>query len=455
MSVEDTEHVAAFIHEATWSAFPRSVQRAAKRSMLDLLATLAAGTSTEASEIAREVARSLFGEGEAALAFDGRRLPPVGAAFANATTLDSMDAHDGHRLAKGHAGAGVLAATLGMAQEEGASGEDLLATMVVGYEIALRASMALHATAQTYHASGAWVALGAAAATARSRGMDANATYHALGIAEYHGPRSPMMRCIDHPSMVKDGTGWGSMVGVFAGELAAQGFTGAPATLIEGPADRGLWASLGEHWRILETYYKLYPCCRWAQPALQAALALQAENGFQPGQIAEIQVETFEAAAHLGHPRPDTTEAAQYSLPYPLAVALLTGGLDPADVLPPALERPEALELADRVRLVVDDEIEAAFPADALARVIITLKDGQRFVSDTCSAPGDPSAPLPERALTNKYKRYTRPLLGRERSETLQDLVSSLPEIGDLGPFFALITAPLDAGWALGRNGGS
>jgi hypothetical protein len=36
-------------------------------------------------------------------------------------------------------------------------------------------------------------------------GLNRTQTAHAMGIAEYHGPRSQMMRCIDHPTMVKDG----------------------------------------------------------------------------------------------------------------------------------------------------------------------------------------------------------------------------------------------------------
>ena len=54
---------------------------------------------------------------------------------------------------------------------------------------------------------------------------------HALGIAEYHGPRSQMMRCIDFPTMVKDGSGWGAIVGLSA-VFAADGFTGAPALVV-------------------------------------------------------------------------------------------------------------------------------------------------------------------------------------------------------------------------------
>ena len=59
--------------------------------------------------------------------------------------------------------------------------------------------------------------------------MNVTQLRHALGIAEFHAPRSQMMRCIDYPTMLKDGSGWGAMAGVSAAYLAADGFTGAPA----------------------------------------------------------------------------------------------------------------------------------------------------------------------------------------------------------------------------------
>jgi len=61
-----------------------------------------------------------------------------------------------------------------------------------------------------------------------------------------------MMRCIDHPTMVKDGSGWGAFAGVSAAYLAADGFTGAPAITIEAGGAAEPWSDLGRRWRILE-----------------------------------------------------------------------------------------------------------------------------------------------------------------------------------------------------------
>lgn len=71
----------------------------------------------------------------------------------------------------------------------------MLTRLGVGYEVAVRAGIALHATTPDRHTSGAWHALGVAAVAGRHLALDANALAEALGIAEFYGPRSQMMRC--------------------------------------------------------------------------------------------------------------------------------------------------------------------------------------------------------------------------------------------------------------------
>jgi 2-methylcitrate dehydratase PrpD len=343
------------------------------------------------------------------LMLDGRRASAPGAAFAGAATIDSFDAHDGHALTKGHAGAAVLPAVLAFhalrpptGEDNGKGGHALLADLAVGYEAALRAGIALHATAADYHTSGAWNALGCALVGARRLGLAPEATRHALGIAEYHGPRSLMMRCIDHPTMVKDGSAWGALAGASAALLAAAGFTGAPAALVEAPEVAHLWADLGARWRFLELYFKPQPVCRWAQPAAEAALELARVHRLKPQDIAAIEVETFAAASRLMLRHPRTTEEAQYSLPHPVAAALVRGAVGPAEVDAAAFADPEIRRLADAVAITVAPELDARFPAERWARVRLRLRH-QDSVCAEATARGDPEAPLAEAELAAKF----------------------------------------------------
>ncbi len=245
---------------------PGPVRAAATRCLLDTLGVGVAGSRTALSRIARDHAATLFGGDGARLWQDGRRVSAAGAALAHGMTIDALDAHDGFKLAKGHVGCGVVATALAFAD---CAGPELVARIVAGYEVGTRAGLALHASVADYHTSGAWIALACAAIGARALGLDEAREREAVGIAEYHGPRSQMMRCIDHPTMVKDGSGWGAMAGVSAAFLARDGFTGAPAVTMEDVGQRGVWSDLGTRWRILEQYVEPYPVCRWAKPAVR------------------------------------------------------------------------------------------------------------------------------------------------------------------------------------------
>ena len=205
-----------FIHDTNWNDLPAHIRNQARRCLLDTLGAGISGRQTELSQIIYEFAVSVYGGAGAHLWLDGREVSPPGAALANGITIDSLDIHDGHPLVKGHAGAAIVPAvfaTFANGKKQNVSGQELLTVLIVGYEVALRAGIALHATACDYHTSGAWNTLGCAAAAARRLGLSRVKTRHALGIAEYYGPRSQMMRCIDYPTMVKDGSGWGAMAG--------------------------------------------------------------------------------------------------------------------------------------------------------------------------------------------------------------------------------------------------
>ena len=92
-------------------------------------------------------------------------------------------------------------------------GERFLAAVAVGYQVAIRAGVALHARDPAYHASGAWGAVGAAAAAASLLALPADAVRDAIGLAEYHAPIAGIMRSVAEPAMTKDACGHGAWLG--------------------------------------------------------------------------------------------------------------------------------------------------------------------------------------------------------------------------------------------------
>jgi 2-methylcitrate dehydratase PrpD len=434
-----------FIHETQWKDLPEDVRRQARRCLLDTLGAGISGSRTRLSQIIHDFAASAFGGQGAYLWLDGREVSPPGAALANGMTIDSLDIHDGHPLAKGHAGAAILPtvlATIPLTHSVEVSGAEMLTAMVIGYEVALRSAIALHATACDYHTSGAWNALGSAAVAARRLGLNSEKTRHALGIAEYHGPRSQMMRCIDHPTMLKDGSGWGAMAGISAAYLAKDAFTGAPALTMETEEVKEYWGDLGKDWLITGQYFKPHAVCRWAQPAIEGALMLQQTRRLTPDNIDRIEVHTFHEAVRLSSRHPQSTEQAQYSLPFPLAAALVHGHLGAPELGEPALTDSKILHLSDRIELIEDDQFSPRFPARRFARVFIETKDGKRYDSGEVEARWDADNPPSDEELKDKFRRLVQEVLPYDRAAELETMIWQCPDLPDASYLLDLILAP-------------
>lgn len=428
-----------FIHGTTWESLPATVQHQARRCLLDTLGTAIAGRLTECSRIIHDFAAAAFGGKGAQLWQDGRILSPPGAALANGMTIDALDIHDGYNPVKGHIGAAVVPALFAALNAGKVSGKILLARLAMGYEIAARAGIALNETACDYHTSGAWNALGAAAVAACHLDLTSDQTRHSLGIAEYHGPRSQMMRCIDHPTMLKDGSGWGAMAGVSAVMMAAGGFTGAPAVTVEGEDIRHHWDDLGERWHILDQYFKPHAVCRWAQPAITALLEMRRRNPFSVEAIQSVRVHTFHEAVCLATRKPLNTEAAQYSLPFPLAAALINRRLGPFELSGRALTDPKVLQLAERVTLVEDETYSRRFPEERVARVEVMLLDGTCLRSEEHKPEWDADAPPSDDELRRKFRWLAGDGLDPQTVSRLEQAIWHLETAPDVAPLVALL----------------
>ncbi|MCZ0925683.1 MULTISPECIES: MmgE/PrpD family protein [Halomonadaceae] len=427
----------SWMHGVDLTALDAAHLHQVKRCLLDLLGVAAGATRTSLAEKARRFVTTQHG-GDRPLLFANGQASPTGVALHGAWLIDALDAHDGQVLTKGHAGVALLPGLLALPEVNRLSGHDFLALLAYGYEIATRAGIALHATSPDYHTSGAWNALGVAAVAARLRGVDVETMHHALGIAEFYGPRSQMMRCIDHPTMLKDGSGWGAMTGISAALLAEDGFTGAPALTVTAPDVTMVWQDLGERWYLHEQYFKAYPVCRWAQPAVEAVLSLPAAKR-DPAAITRIEIITFHEGKRLHVMHPTTTEQAQYSLPWSVACALGRGTVDVAGVCD-ELDAPDLKALASQVEIHEDDNFNARFPAERWACARLHLSNGEVIESANFEARGNPDQPLSDAELIEKYQTLAKPVLG-DRATRIHEVVMSL-DTRPAGDLLALLGEP-------------
>jgi 2-methylcitrate dehydratase PrpD len=378
---------------------PETSMEMASTLLIDTLGVAAGAVSMEAGVIARNHAVRFHAasraEDTATVLFDGRRASLSGAAFAAASQIDNLDAHDGYNPTKGHIGCAVVPALCAYGEHHpDLPARDALAALAMSYEVAARAAIALHGTVSDYHTSGAWNALGVAALGCRLQGLNADVLRHALGIAEYHGPRSQMMREIATPTMLHDGSGMGALVGMMAVAMAEDGFKGAPAITVEAEDVARYWADLGDDWTIEKNYIKPYPICRWAHAAIDGLQQVVREHGLVADDIAAIEVATFAQSAALFPAMPTTSSQAQYSLAFAMSAWLVNGHLGPDQITGAGLSDPAVADVVAKITVREDPRISAMYPAHRCSQLVVTLTDGRVIETGDVHARGGPEAPM-------------------------------------------------------------
>ncbi|MCO4786351.1 MAG: MmgE/PrpD family protein, partial [Marinomonas atlantica] len=321
------------------------------------------------------------------------------------------------------------------------SGEEFLSLLTIAYETSLRAGVALMNSASDYHASGAFSGVGLVAAGARALNFKQDALFHALGIAEYFAPRCPMMRLVDHPTNLRDAHGAGAFSGMNALMMAKNGVTGAPADLIFAESSASAWRTLWTEWEIDNQYFKPWPVCRWAQPALTAVEAmLELDANIQEPNIESITIKTFHESMRLQGHQPSNADEAQYGLAFPVAAMICHGQLGPKQVSDEAVFDERVLALCSRIHIVESEELSNRFPAEILSIVEITLSDGAVIKSPISQAKGDPNTAMTKEDIIQKFVQYTSPVMTVDLQNALIEEVYSLEQRPDVSRLLDLIT---------------
>ncbi len=446
--MDGNDLVANFVQEITWEALPASVQQMARMALMDNLGATLVGTLTPISRITAEYAAETWPGDQATILLHGKRASAIGAAFANGYAANGVDIDDCALYTKGHPGAQIFPTALALAESLGRSGADLLVSMVVGYEVAHRAARIWHATHGVYQACGSWGSVACAAIAAHLLRLPPEQTCHALGIADYHAPNLPMMRDIDHPTMVKHGIGWGTMTGITAAQLAARGFTGIPS-LLGFEAYHDWIADIGQHYIMADGLaWKEYACCAWDHAAMRGAEQLAAEHGFAAEEIARVHVEAPHVTVRLGTELPATTEEAQFNFAWPLAAVLIDGEVGPAQILDQCFEDPKIRDLAQKIEVVETDELNALYrlaergdpQGRYAANVVITLNDGRSFESGIVEGNINfPQQGWGEGRIEAKFRWLVAHCLDEGRIDELVDLVWRFQQVPAVGEFARLL----------------
>jgi len=413
------ESLGAYAAGLRYDDIPLDVLRRAKDCVIDTVAATVFGHHAPAGRIiARHVAGLSSGGACHVL---GSGTPPVhaeNAALANGTLAHALELDSLRKPGAGvHPGAVLVPAALAVAQEHRLGGKELLTAIVAGCEILFRIGKATKHTAEArgFHAPGLTGPFGAAIAAGHLLGLDAEQMTQALGIAGSMGGGLLQFAAQGEGGMVKRlHLGRAAAAGITAAKLARDGFTG-PSGVLEGkmgflhayctdtdPA--ALTAGLGESFETLKICFKRYPCHITAHTPVQAVADMQAAHGFSGADVAEVIVEgTPKMAAMHGNQAPADSVAAQYSIAFCVAAALLHNPHQPETFTGTAQADPAVLDLCRRVQV----QGNGGFASTWTTRTTLRLHDGRQFSATLENVPGMPALPFDTAQLRTKFLSLT------------------------------------------------
>lgn len=452
-----TRKLASFCSNLTLETLAPEVIHKAKLCILDYVANIYGSLELETVQGIVAYIRSLASAQTVTVLGCGFKSDPHHAAFVNGTTAEAIEAQDGLRFGGNHPGAAVIPAALAAAEMNDSNGRGVIEAVVAGYEAANRPAAAMHPwhTLGGFLPTGTCGTFGAAVAAAKLHRYNADKLLNAVSNAGYLLPLSMAEQLMGGYTIKIVQGGQAASAGIMAAGLAGAGVTGAPY-ILEGSELNGGFAKitsasepaldritdgLGEHYSIMDIYFKPYTACRHTHGAAQATLELINAGGFDLDDIEQITVSTYgiaELAVGKGVDETSTFVSAQFSIPYVVAVCLMDRELGPGQLTERRMQDKQLLKLAGKVTVKTDDELNKVYPEKTSSRVELILKGGDTRTRQIDNPLGDPRDPLGADDLAMKVRSFAG---NRDLNQInhLIDLVLDLESITDIRGLCGLV----------------
>ncbi|NMM36283.1 MAG: MmgE/PrpD family protein [Glaciimonas sp.] len=417
MTDHPSKTLASFAANLRFDDIPDSVVRRAEDLFLDWIGSALAGKGARPVETINWFAQQMGpANGSSEILISRRQTTPLFAAMVNAASSHFAEQDDVHNGSVFHPAAVVFPAVLAVAQSIGSSGRDLLTAAVAGYEVGIRVGEFLgRSHYKIFHTTGTAGTVAAAAAVGRllqltpERMLDAfgSAGTQAAGLWEF------LRDAADSKQLH---TAKAAADGLTAAYLASQGFTGAKR-ILEGAqgmaagmstdADPGrLTDRLGVRWALVETSFKFHASCRHTHPAADALLKIVVENNLLPEQIARVTAHVHQGAIDVLGPvqNPQTVHQAKFSMGTVLGLIALVrrAGVNEFETL---FNDPRIVSFRDKVTMVLDPEVDQAYPSRWIGKITLETHDGRILQSRIDEPKGDPGNTLTRAELEQKALR--------------------------------------------------
>lgn len=433
MSISSPERaLAECIARLSIADIPAVVQARTEDLFLDWMGSTLAGKGSAAVETIAELARVMGpGAGPCEILIDRSRSSPLFAAMVNAAASHIAEQDDVHNGSVFHPATIVFPVALAVAQHLGRSGGEFIAAAVAGYDVGIRVGEFLgRSHYKIFHTTGTAGALAAAATAGHLLKLTPSAMLHALGSAgtQAAGLWEFLKDAADSKQLH---TAHAAAAGLTAAYLASRGFKGAERILT---GARGLGAGLsqetfperltdrlGERWPLLETSFKFHASCRHTHPAADALQQVLQQHGLTAVDVKSVTARVHQAAIDVLGPvtEPKSVHQSKFSMGTVLGLIAVLGraGLVEFDA---HYQHPAVADFRRKVRMVLDGEVDDAYPARWIGKVTVETVDGRRFDGRIDEPKGDPGNTLSRSELELKMFELGRYSNGATDAELRQ-----------------------------------
>lgn len=422
------EELGTLVESFTYESLPDDVIETAKSRILDYIGMVIAGYELGSADSLLKIYNrpgncTVFGYGE--------KLDIRDAAVLNGFMAHSTWYEDGSRITGGHPSSSIFPALIALAEQRNASGSDVLAATIAGYEVFNRVGAVMYpATVRHgFQPTGLLAPIASAAACSRLLCLPTGGVSRAIGIASPLGSglKSAFKGGDAQPIQI----GRASEAGLVAALMAEEGFKGyagnLEAFLVAHDTNPGMSVCVDAsmNYQIKNTYVKVHAGCRGNHAPLDAVLNLLEEHPIQISDIEkiEIEVDTITAANEIHNPR--NRNDAQFNIPFSVAVALQKGNALLFNFSDENVNNPEIQSLMNRVKVITNPELNKLLPNKRGAVGRLVLRDGSIYSTFIDMPKGEPENPLSFEQIAEKFCLLTEKELG-SRAKYVVEIVQDL-----------------------------
>ncbi len=453
-SLSISERLSRFARSIQYDRLPPQVLQQAKMCILDAFANMLACRVKGEQDILTEM-MDQFSPGDEATAFGlFRKGSCSDVAMINGVMARILDLDDGHKEARVHPGAVLVPTVFALGEKENVSGKQILVALVIGYETFIRLGRAVNPAHRNrgFDSTGTVGVFASAMAASHLLKLNTDRMVWALGIAG--SLAGGLNESVSDGSMPKNlHPGFSARNGILSAQLARAGLSG-PRAVFEGKSGF-LRAFVGEgkeeniikyfdeasgSFGILDVYFKRHACMRRIHAAVDAMIEIAKQRAIRPGAVEKILVHTSSYVAQLNNPVPTTLVAAQGSVPYSIAVALLYGKAGIDEFTLDRLGDPQIVSLSKKVEFRIDPGLEKIWKENPQSPwssgIEIILHSGERYSHQVDYPLGDPQNPISPEELEEKYGHMASYALSDRKKDLLKSKLYQLDSVPGMADFY-------------------